>query len=231
MPLSNEQIISGLIAYYRQRGVDLSYILGDELFSKLPPAEKVEIIKNKAAEIVQGSSPNFSKSEKLETGVNLLEGAGVGALMGGIGANAIVKANLASVASRNIPGVISRSRNMAILGGAIGGATIGLLGGYLASRQKANARAALYKELQNAANNPTDINAIGALSAANVHNISHSARALLVDKALKHLDSVRPTLKDVGSTVYSAYYMSDPRFHTAYKNELAEEIIRQRGNI
>lgn len=181
MDVTSEQIVTGLIAFYKRNGVDLTYLLGDPTFQSLKTKEKVEAIKTHAKELYANSTDSLTRAEK----TNIL-----GEALFTAGATLPVLATLAmtSVAKGWYPGVHSHALKVgggaAIIGSLAAGA---IKAGFKTSDALAHRRA-LRRELYNASVNPTTDAAVGVLSSSAIQNQAAPLRKLLLDKAHVAMD-------------------------------------------
>ena len=167
--MNDQQVVASLLAFYKQQGMDLSYVLDDPIFIKLPIASKIEAIKKHAQEIVDGTSPGFNKIDRNA----ILTHAAKSIIAGGF-----TGASLGAAWGSTVPGF--SPRNTAIIG-ALAGATAGLGNSALGRYHELSARRAVRDQLQAAAENPSDTNAIGALSVQGVHSRQGDARNEIID--------------------------------------------------
>ena len=166
--MNDQQVVSSLLAFYRQQGIDLSYVLDDLIFTKLPLASKIEAIKTHAQEIVDGTSPGFNKVDRNAILARTARSIVTGGLTGG---------SLGAALGAGIPGF--DPRKTAIIG-AVTGAASGLGSAVLSRIGEVSSRKAVRGQLEAAAKNPTDVNAIGALSIQGIHGRQGAAREQLV---------------------------------------------------
>ena len=179
--MNDQQVVSGLLAFYKQQGMDLAYVLDDPIFMKLPLASKIEAIKNHANEIVEGTSPGFNKIDRQAILARTARSIVTGGLTGG---------SLGAALGAGVPGF--DPRRTAILG-AITGAASGLGSALLSRAQEMTARKAVRGQLAAAAANPTDANVLGALSVKGIHSRQGAAREQIIhslqeaaNKAISH---------------------------------------------
>ena len=162
--MNESQVLSSLIEFYRQQGVDLHHVLDDPVFQSLKLQEKVNALKEHAAEIVAGTHPGFNKSDRQLLAARALRYG----LQGGI-AGATAGAALGAVARGAKPYIPA-------LLGAVTGISAGLAGGLIESRQNAAQRKAVYAQLRALSKSPTDANAIGVLSTKGVYGLQNTLR-------------------------------------------------------
>lgn len=166
--MNDQQVVSSLLAFYKQQGMDLSYVLDDPIFLKLPLASKVEAIKNNAQEIVDGTSPGFNRIDRQAILARTARSILAGGMAGG---------SLGAALGAGIPGF--DPRRTALIG-AITGAASGLGSEVLGRSQELLARKAVRHQLEAAAANPSDVNAIGALSVRGIHGRQGAARDQII---------------------------------------------------
>lgn len=166
--MNDQQVVSSLLAFYKQQGMDLSYVLDDPIFLKLPLTSKVEAIKNHAQEIVDGTSPGFNRIDRHAILARTARSIVTGGLTG---------ASLGAALGAGVPGF--DPRRTAIIG-AVTGAASGLGSAVLSRAQELTSRKAVRNQLEAAAADPTDINAIGALSVKGIHGRQGAAREQII---------------------------------------------------
>lgn len=156
--MNESQVVAALLQFYKRQGIDLHYVLDDPVFDKLPLQAKVEAIKTHAAEIVEGTHPGLGKAER---GSILTRALTLGAKGGMTGA--ALGASLGAVARGAKP-------YMPATIGAVSGFTAGVANGLLEARQNIAAKRAVRNQLQAVSQDPSDSNALGALSIRGIHN-------------------------------------------------------------
>lgn len=159
--LTDDQIVRSLIAYYHNTGVDLSTLLNDPIFEKLPIGSKVDAIKKYAATIVQGSSKNPGKPYHKAILNSGLLGAGTGAFTG-MGAGFATWA-----AMKPFPlGTLGSLKALAytVGSGALLGGASAAISSYLEHKGNITARENMHNQLRRTAESPTTENALGLLS-------------------------------------------------------------------
>lgn len=181
MDLTSTEIVHGLLAYYKRRGVDLTHLLGDPVFQSLKTKEKIQAIKEHAAEMYNNSSDGMTSTEKktIATSAGLAAALAVPGML-----------TLAMGAPSQAWAPALHLRTALIAGSVIGASTaaLGGLKGYLNVSDNINARRALRRELYNAATQKTTESAIGVLSAGDIHNQQAGPRRLAVAGMEKAID-------------------------------------------
>ena len=161
--MNETQVVAALLQYYKGQGMDLHYVLDDPVFSKLSLRGKIDSIKAHAQEIVEGTSPGFNKIDRLA----LVRRAG---LLGATGAmnGAMVGASLGALAKTSpfFPAVF----------GAVTGLGMGGVSALIEQRESVNRKHAVIDQLQRVVNEPTDGNAVGALSAGGVYGMQAASK-------------------------------------------------------
>ena len=203
MPISSNEIITNLIAFYKKQGVDLSYILEDPIFEKLPLAEKIKIIKNHAGEIHAGTNPNWTPDER----ASVISGGIMGSMAGlGAGAaGALLGEKLLHTVSANsgIELASQMAKNKAYLatvaGGILVGAGLGVGVNWLKERNRVRARQALRDQLGAISKNPNLENTLGALSIKSTFERSHE-----LDKQLSQAIAQK-VMSDIGGDAHKTY--------------------------
>jgi hypothetical protein len=183
MPLSNDQVVASLIAFYKRQGADLTYLLGDPIFQGLPLADRIEAVKKHATEILNHSSDSFAPDEKAKIRANLLFDTLSGATLAGAGIHAALSA-MKPVASMS-----PRAAAITLGTGAFLGATGGLIGGLLGAEKSRAERQALRGELGRVSISPTDDNAIGTLALKGQYNRSSAFKNAIIDRIQKHFET------------------------------------------
>jgi len=179
MSFSNEQILNSLISFYARKGVDMSYVLGDPIFRKLPVEDQVEAIKKNADRILAGTSKTLTKPEKRLIWQNALGSS----ILAGSAAAGVVGAVMRNPAFSN---TMNRNKSLAFMGGtalAIGGAA-GYISGRLGTDDSVASRKAVRKELELTAKTPTNENALGALAASHLYSQVSAPRRDLAAKII-----------------------------------------------
>lgn len=177
MPLTNEDIVSAIVAYYKRTGVDMTALLGDPTFNALKVPDKIEAIKKYSADIHAGSSSNLGSAAKKSIAVEAV-----------MSALPVIPATIAiarTVMPHLMPGVKTLSLAQAAGGGLVFGLGTGAILAYARARQAQDYRNALRRNLANVVQNPDTINAIGVLSTSNVQGQSYSLKNHLVSRALE----------------------------------------------
>lgn len=175
MPLTNEDIVSALVAYYKRTGVDMTSLLGDPTFMSLKTPDKIDAIKRHAADLHAGSSddlrPRDKKTIAVEAAISAFPvvPAAIGLLSSDVGRNLL-------------PGIRNLSLRQAVIGGLALGAATGGLVAYAKAKQSQDFRKALRANLANVARNPSTENVIGVLANSNVAGQHYSFRDHLMNK-------------------------------------------------
>jgi hypothetical protein len=165
MALNNQQVVDSLISYYKSNGEDMTYLLEDPMFNRMPIQDKVEAIKLHAKTFRDSSPATLNRAEKADLKASLLGSAitGIGAGMLGVGAG------IKLVSSVGVPLAQHMKAHRIAAAVSIGsvllasGAVSGILG-YAKAKQLANARQAVRRQLLATQENPSDDNAIGVLA-------------------------------------------------------------------
>ena len=214
MPLTNDDIIAGLVAYYKRTGVDMTSLLGDPTFQGMKTVQKVQAIKDYAKVIHEGSSDSLSSGEK-----------------GAIAANAawrgfvpMIPAIGAIGAAKFAPLVLAGAHRKALLvSGLTGiamGASLGALQGYLMARQNQVNKQSLRANLANVVNNPTTTNAVGVLASSNIAHHTQGALAAITNRAIGKLEDT-----DTAAKTVELYNDSLPDFQREEADRLGVKYI------
>lgn len=174
--MNEDQLVLALISSYKSRGVDLTRILDDPLFSKLPAITKIEAIQSHAKDIHDSVDGSFRGPDYGRVGFN--------ALMGGLSG--------AALAYRMTPGLLHEIplmdsssplslKNRLIAGGVIGSA-VGAMAGSVKAMGDVADRRALKKELAIAVESPTPENAIGVLSSQHARSGGRTLRDAILNR-------------------------------------------------
>ena len=177
--MNDEQLVSALIASYRARGIDMSYLLSDPLFEKLPGAVKVQAVQAHAKELADGINDQFNGLDYTRAGTSAFMGAAQGALMG-----IPIGASLAAAA----PGGMSPLKAALLAAGALG-----LTGASLSALKASGGvgqRKALKTSLRAVSVDPSPIAAIGALSSSHNSTESRSLREKILNRVSDDLSNV-----------------------------------------
>jgi hypothetical protein len=204
MAITSDQVLHSLMSYYKARGKDFTFLLGDPIFRSQPLEDQVHFLQENAAKLSAGVSANtgYTKSER----AHILSGAITGAVTTGIGT--LIAGGIAAATSGHAKGVLAAT-GIAAGVGALGGAMLGGMHGSIeASRQK-DSRMALAREIQNMAHNPSTENVIGTLSST--HPLSKgapSAGQLAVEKLRTEIQGRIPVdkLTEVASSRIPHFY-------------------------
>lgn len=156
-------VISSLLQFYKNQGMDLHYVLDDPVFNSLPLQGKVNAIKAHAQEIVDGTSPGYSRLDKKNLLTRTLTRGAQGALSGAAAGAAV--------------GAFAKGFKYAPIAiGAVTGLSAGLASAKIQQSQEASAKNAVLAQLARVAKDPTDVNAIGVLSTKGVHHLQSQAK-------------------------------------------------------
>ena len=207
MDLSHEDIIDGLMEYYKRRGVDMTYVLSDPVFDKMTINEKVDAIKKHAAEILAHSSGSLTSSEKKDIALkgawNAVSTVPLLAPLVGGGYLAVAKTMAAKPSFR--------AAALWTLGAA---GAIGIGKGLVSYLGQAKDRKDTREQLTNYINNPVTMNAVGVLSANRASNLESPGRQALVNNVLNILSknfytSANPN-EGVFNITHTIYNEPDP---------------------
>lgn len=183
MSLDSAQVVNSMISFYRRKGADLSYLLGDPVFTKLPLEDKVEAIKNHATTLLNGTSSRLNQQER-----GLVRGEIGGAMVGGaLTGFGVAKAVMNNTGYGN---ALARNKALAVTAGvaALSGLGAGALMGRIKADKLYSQRQAIRNELFRTAKDPSTDNALGVLSAGHLHNNLSLSRENILDKVMKKVD-------------------------------------------
>lgn len=212
MTISHEQVVDSLVAFYKNKGVDLTYLLEDPLFEKLPVETKIDAIKKHASTLQAGSPKGWNKEEKSDVYSGALTGT-----FGGLG-TALLALPLGTKLLENAG--ISLAKGMAynkavaatLGGGAILGGALGALAGVAKAKNQVDARRDVIHQINSTIKEPTDTNAIGVLATRNLYNRQHKLRDAIVGRVSEKLDSITEKFNtDQGPKMFArTYSLYDP---------------------
>lgn len=201
MPLTNEDIIASLVAYYQRTGVDMTSLLGDPVFQSMKMREKVEAIKTFAGVLHDGSRDGLSPVAKKEL---LLDAAWKTGF-------AVVPAIAAIGWKSTNPFLLKGVHNKTLLGVSLGGVVMGLgaagIHSYLTSRDAIDNKARLRANLENVVNNPSTTNAVGVLSADAIARQNRSLSSMLLHRISEKIDKA-----DIGKRTTDMYHEMLPHY-------------------
>ena len=160
--MTDEQIILDLLAFYKRKGTNLSYLLDDPLFEKLPLKFKVEFMRKHAKIILDGSHSSVSLGDIGQ----VVSSAALGATTGAIAGLTAVKALSSPTLTPGFAGKYGIG-----VGGA-GGLLLGVIRGY----EPIARRKAMRASLEEAVNNPSISNSVGLLSSNKIHSVNSVTR-------------------------------------------------------
>lgn len=202
MSLDSHQVVHSLLSFYRRRGADLTYLLGDPIFDKLPLEDKVEAVKIHAGTILNSTPESLNKDER-----SLVRGEVVsGALMGGLTAFGVGRAVLHNPVFAE---TVARNKALAAMAGGVivAGAGAGYLLGKFKTDQLKDARLSVRNELQRTVANPTMENSLGVLSAGHLHARTSIGKANIIAKVMSKIDDVaQGPIKEVAEPLFKAQY-------------------------
>lgn len=178
--MNDEQLVSALITSYRNRGVDMSYLLTDPIFTKLPPKVQIQAIQDHAKELHKGVNSGMLKSDYKNLGANVAYsglkgismglpiGAALSAASGGHGLSPLKAALLAAGA-------------MGFSGAVIGG--FGSLGGL-------GLRKEVKTSLRGVLDDPSPITALGVMSTPHTTADSRTFKEQILNRISKDISGV-----------------------------------------
>lgn len=175
MPITNEDIVSSLVAYYQRTGVDMTALLGDPTWHDLKIADKIEAVKKYAAEIHNGSGNELTSSEKSRIKTDAV-----------MNAWPVLPAVLTLAAQNQIMHVLPGVKAKTLMGVGLGGIAIGLgvgaINAYVQANQAQKHRQALRANLERVVRDPTNTNAIGVLATSNVRSHQFSSKDAILGR-------------------------------------------------
>lgn len=197
MALTNEQVVDSLIAFYKSRGEDLTYLLEDPIFARLPINDKIDAIKKHAATIHASSPGGLNKVEKAEVYGAGISGAVTGLGMGMAGIAGGMK--LLEMAGKPLAAGMAANKAMAFTVGT--GLALGMGAAAIVGQAKAKTLAGARQETRHQLNqvmkDPSDINALGVFSVGSIYKREHKLRDALVNRVSDHIGDAT---KDMNKT-------------------------------
>lgn len=143
-----DRILSNLIFLYRQKGIDLSKILGDQMFVELKTPQKIEALKKFAGPILAGTNQKWTSND-IKT---ILKTTSQGAL-GGAGAAFSTLYPMQLMGQLKHPEMRLAAKNL--VGGALlVGTVLGGIAGVAKAKRDVNARRDLAGALNRVSTNP-----------------------------------------------------------------------------
>ncbi|HET8686726.1 MAG TPA: hypothetical protein VFM18_08685 [Methanosarcina sp.] len=177
--MNDAQVVAALLKFYKDQGIDLSYMLDDPIFEKLPTQSKIEGIRTHAKEIVEGTAPGYTSLDRKSILAKVLRFGAQGAIGGTLAGAAV------GSASKGVP-----SHFPAVLGGVLG-LTVGVADGVLSSKPAISARKSFRNQMIEVQRNPSLPNVLGALSMQRIHSA----------QTAHHQEAYQAIREHVGKTV------------------------------
>lgn len=176
--MNDEQLVSALIASYKSRGVDMSYLLSDPLFTKLPGPVQIRAIQDHSEELEAGINGSFNKREYVQIGAEAGYNGFKGAVMG---------ASVGAALAHQFPGPGIGPLKAALMAAGLLGLTGASVGAFKASGG-AGHRKALKTSLRTVSVDPSPINAVGPLSISHITSDSRSLKKEILDRIGKDIN-------------------------------------------
>lgn len=161
----------------------MTALLGDPTWQAMKVADKIEAIKTYAHDIHAGSSDDLTSSEKRRIKTDAVMNAWPVL-------PSIAMLGLHSQISTAIPYLKARTLIGVGLGGVAVGLGVGAINAYIQAKQGQEQRQALRANLERVATSPTNINAIGVLSAGNIQAHHYSSKDALLTRARGELQKM-----------------------------------------
>lgn len=178
-----EKLVKVLLAQYKEKGIDMYALLDDKFFMDLTLQQKVDLIKQHAAEISAGTNRALTKKDIAA----LVLDAGFAGLGSGYGA--VMAAKAAHSFFHEGKGLLPKG---AIAGAATLGAAVAAGTAYMGSRKRLVDRKDLLNKIKETVENPSDENALRVLTTRN-HHFNPPSSGTFSSSALK----------DIGSAVHN----------------------------
>lgn len=193
----DDKLPAQLIAFYKSRGIDLHYLLDDDYFKQLKLPQKIQIIKEHAAELATSTQPMVTPYD-----IRKLRGAmGSGAISGALAAGSFAARTHGFSKAIIVPSLA------AALGGAVLGGTIGGITRAFDEKKNVEKRIALNAAFTRVAENPTNENALHALMLRNLQRTEHGAKPSpildFIKKQLKDREEIG--YKDISNKAFETY--------------------------
>jgi hypothetical protein len=193
--MNEEQIVLSLIAMYKREGIDLHQLLDEPLFNALPVQRRIELIRMYAKEIHAGIHSGVSSRDVKGFLKGLLPSA-FGGAVAGYGAAKVIKETFKG----------GRMAPSALIGGAVAGASFGAGVRLFQAINENSNRRRIKEYFGQAAQNPTDGNAIQAMGYYGLRNRSQKAEAEPFNKILDRIDTMSEAhAKTVGENLALKY--------------------------
>lgn len=215
----NDETVAGLLQYYRQSGLDMTYLLGDPIFQAMGVQQKIEFIKSRAGEILDNSTYGLTRSQK--------QGIITHAAIGGASVVPVIYGIATKILSNGTshPSMAWNALKPAAAIGVGTGVLVGGLAGYLKAREERDHRRDLMNSLENAAYSPTTANAIGVLNSNYISAKMHPTRDALYEKAVSLFKGSKPS--EIVEDTYNQGYKTQLDFAGPDGNRTARRNYRQ----
>ena len=204
MDTNNDSIVKNLIQYYSNQGVDASHILANPLFDKMKPLDKIALLRRYSGQLARNQSSGLSSSEKAKIWESVvLNGIATG---GAVGAFATAVLRTGKYATPAIHKAIAAAAIPAVLAGVMAGG----ITGYAQTHSTRAKRQAIQNSLTRLARDPSEYNAIAALSTSHVHGVRDAYKSELIEKAIGNMtprvvSTVNESLPELTSSAYSYF--------------------------
>jgi hypothetical protein len=175
--MNDNEIVLNLLEFYKKKGIDLYRVLDDPTFKSLSRETQLRAIQMYANKILHGTPSGFGKNDFKSVLKSMFLQAGLGALSGGLAG--------AGVAKTFVHGKVPPE---AFLGGAIFGATTGLINAGINSVSTISDRNFVRHELNEVSAKPTPSNALNVLTANNIRGIKQQGLKGILDRIRSDTD-------------------------------------------
>jgi hypothetical protein len=165
-----EKIIKSLIELYREQGLDVTAMTNDPVFTSLPIAKRIELVRDYAKELSQDNGTAITKGDIKVFLKDTAIGAGIGAvggIIGGVRAGSVIE------------GVDPKSMLRAIKASTMLGATLGVTSAGIRTLSNIHGRRKLHAQAQKLRDDPSDENAIKLLALRNMQPYTLSKTDIL----------------------------------------------------
>ena len=169
--MTDDQLALALITAYKNRGIDMSLLLVDPMFTDLPASSKIEAIQKYAKDIESGINPRLNSVDWSRIAANAgFEGA----------AGAMAGAGLGRLVAAGTQGGIT-PLHATLIGATLLGSTGAIIGG-LKAFGGVRERQSLKRTMGEVSANPTVPNAVYALSSNHMHSTGKVVRDNILNR-------------------------------------------------
>lgn len=176
-----EKLVKVLLDQYKEKGIDMYALLDDKFFMDLDLQQKVDLIKQHAAEISSGTSRGMTKNDIRNV---IMEAA-----MSGLGTG--LTAHMAADAARKYFMKGKSTSPIGLIAGAtVLGAAVAAGNAYINTQKSISKKDDILKKIRETAKNPTDENALRVLTTRN-HQFNRPTSSTSKGSASNLMDNIR----------------------------------------